>query len=233
MIYVLGMRYVGLDSLFVSVLNVLSLAEAGFGEALVFSMYEPMAKHDAKAVNALLAFYRKCYRIIGIVILALGICILPFLNFLVKGDVPAEVNMRILFCIHLLNTVIGYFTFAYRGSIFQAQQRVDISKRITLLIKIVSSIIQTALLIAYRNYYVYILVGPLATTAQNLIIANVAKKQYPEFYCEGMIEGDEKKEVQDKVAGLFFQKIGNIVLTSVDTVVISIFLGLKKSKKLT
>ena len=83
MIYVLGMRYVGLDSLFVSVLNVLSLAEAGFGEALVFSMYEPMAKHDAKAVNALLAFYRKCYRIIGIVILALGICMLPFLNFLV------------------------------------------------------------------------------------------------------------------------------------------------------
>lgn len=227
MIYVLGMRYIGLDSLFVAVLNVLSLAEAGFGEALVFSMYEPMAKHDAKAVNALLAFYRKCYRVIGIVILGMGICMLPFLDFLVKGDVPIEVDIRILFCIHLLNTVIGYFIYGYSGSIFRAQQRVDISKRIILLIKIVSGIIQTILLIACRNYYVYILVGPLATIAQNLLIANVAKKQYPEFYCEGMIKGDEKKEIQNKVAGLVFQKIGNIVLSSVDTVVISTFLGLE------
>ncbi len=227
MIYVLGMRYVGLDSLFVSVLSVLSLAEAGFGEALVFSMYKPMAEHDVKSVNALLSFYRKCYRVIGLVILGLGICMLPFLDFLVKGDVPAEVDMQILFCIHLLNTAIGYFTFAYKGSVFQAQQRVDVSKKISLLIKIVSTIIQTVLLVVCKSYYIYILVGPVATIAQNLLVAIAAKKQYPEFYCKGMIGGEDKKEIRNKVAGLVFQKIGNIVLASVDTVVISIFFGLE------
>lgn len=48
MIYTLGMEYVGLNSLFTSILQVLSFAELGIGSALVFSMYEPMAENDDK-----------------------------------------------------------------------------------------------------------------------------------------------------------------------------------------
>lgn len=226
MIYVLGMRYVGLDSLFTSLLNVLSLAELGFGGALVFSMYKPMAEHDVKTVNALLAFYKKCYRMIGIVILALGIGMIPFLDSLVNGDVPDSVNMQLLFCIQLFNTVIGYFTFAYKGSIFQAQQRVDISQKITLVLNVLSNILRTVILLVCKDYYIYLLVGPAVTILQNLLVAYYTKKQYPEFYCEGSISREEKKEIQNKVAGLIFQKISSIVLFSVDTVVISAFLGL-------
>ena len=40
-IYTLGVNYLGLNSLFTSILGVLSLAELGFGTALVFSLYEP------------------------------------------------------------------------------------------------------------------------------------------------------------------------------------------------
>ena len=40
MIYSLGIEYVGLNSLFASVLQVLNLAELGVGSAMVFSMYE-------------------------------------------------------------------------------------------------------------------------------------------------------------------------------------------------
>ena len=39
MIYSLGIEYVGLNSLFASVLQVLNLAELGVGSAMVFSMY--------------------------------------------------------------------------------------------------------------------------------------------------------------------------------------------------
>ena len=42
MIYTMGMNYIGLGSLFSSVLQVLSLAELGIGSALVFSMYKPI-----------------------------------------------------------------------------------------------------------------------------------------------------------------------------------------------
>ncbi len=227
MIYVLGMRYVGLNSLFTSILGVLSLAELGFGSALVFSMYKPMAENDVKTVNALLAFYKKCYRIIGLVIFVLGICMLPFLNVLVKEDVPDDVNMQLLFCIQLFDTVIGYFTFAYKGSIFQAQQRIDIRQKISLMLNVTFSIIRTVLLIICQNYYAYVLLGPVSAVLQNMLVAYYAKKLYPEYRCKGVISTKEKGEIRNKVAGLVVQKIGGIVLSSVDTIVISAFLGLR------
>ena len=39
MIYLLGVEYLGLNSLFTSVLQVLNLVELGVGSAMVFSMY--------------------------------------------------------------------------------------------------------------------------------------------------------------------------------------------------
>ena len=62
-IKILGVEYLGLNSLFASILQVLCLAELGVGAALVFSMYEPMAKGDTKKVCALLRLYRNIYLI--------------------------------------------------------------------------------------------------------------------------------------------------------------------------
>ena len=53
MLYILGTEYLGLDSLFASVLNFLSLAELGVGSALVYSMYKPIADHDTDQICAL------------------------------------------------------------------------------------------------------------------------------------------------------------------------------------
>ena len=46
MIYWLGVEYLGLDGLFISVLSVLNLAELGVGSAMVYSMYKPVAEDD-------------------------------------------------------------------------------------------------------------------------------------------------------------------------------------------
>lgn len=44
MIYCLGVEYLGLNSLFASILQVLNLAELGVGSAMVYSMYKPIAE---------------------------------------------------------------------------------------------------------------------------------------------------------------------------------------------
>ena len=49
-IYFVGVLYLGLNGLFTSILSVLSLAELGVGMAMVFSMYEPIAKDDTETV---------------------------------------------------------------------------------------------------------------------------------------------------------------------------------------
>jgi len=73
----LGSQYLGLGSLFQSVIQVLSLSELGFSAAMVYNMYKPAAEGNVAKMNALLNFYRRAYSIIGVVILGVGLCIIP------------------------------------------------------------------------------------------------------------------------------------------------------------
>ena len=69
----LGAEYLGLNSVFTSILQVLNLTELGFSSAIVFSMYKPIAKNDTDTICALMNLYKKIYKIIGIIILILVI----------------------------------------------------------------------------------------------------------------------------------------------------------------
>ena len=46
MIYFMGVQYLGLNSLFTSILQVLNLAELGVGSAMVYSMYKNFQLHQ-------------------------------------------------------------------------------------------------------------------------------------------------------------------------------------------
>lgn len=226
MINTMGMQYVGLGSLFTSILQVLSFAELGIGSALVFSMYKPIAEGDDKKVCALLNFYRKTYRVIGCVILIFGLAVLPFLQYLIAGDLPNDVNLRALFLIYLLNNVLGYFLFAYKQSLFTASQRTDMISKIGMGLQLISSIAQILVLELLHNYYAYAAIVPAITCLNNICIGILTDKHYPQYKCKGKIEKEELYSIEKKIGGMVFQKIGGIVLTSVDTIVISAFLGL-------
>ena len=227
MIYTLGMYYVGLGSLFSSILTVMSFAELGIGSALVFSMYKPMAQGDEKKISALLNFYKMAYRRIGLVILFMGIIISPFLDYLVTGDIPSEINLQKLFFLYVLNNLLGYFLYTYKQSLFIASQRVDMISKIELVLQILSNVAQIAILLTIRDYYLYVLVLPVITLLNNLAIGVMADKAFPQYKCVGILEKNELMEIKKKVGGMLFQKIGNIVLTAADTIVISSFIGLK------
>lgn len=227
MIYTFGMRYVGLGSLFTSIIQVLSFAELGVGSALVFSMYKPMAEGDDAKVSALLNLYRKAYRIIGLIIFAAGLLIMPFLDYLVADDFPEGINPQILFSLYLINNIAGYFLFAYKQSLFNASQRVDMISKISMFLQLLSGTSQIIILLTVKNYYIYVAVIPIITILNNLVLGVLADRAFPQYKCEGIVSRIEKKEIEKKVGGMLFQKIGNIVLQTADTLIISSFLGLK------
>lgn len=226
MICTLGMNFVGLGSLFTSILQVLSFAELGIGGALVFSMYKPIAEQDDEKVCALLAFYRRAYRIIGTVILIVGIVMLPFLKYLIKGDLPQGSNLYVLYSLYLLNNLIGYFLFAYKQSLFTASQRIDYISKIGMGLNLLSNVSQIIILLFTKNYYLYVAVIPIFTCVTNIIIGVVTDRVFPQYKCRGKIDKEELFTIKEKIGGMVFQKIGSIVLISVDSIVISAFLGL-------
>ena len=161
LLYSLGSEYLGLNSLFTSILTVLNLAELGFGSALVFSMYKPIAENDKKKICALLSVYKKIFVTIGILIAILGIAITPFIPKIINGDIPTNANIYILYIIYLSNTVVSYIFFAHKRALLIAYQRNDIVTNINSVISILLYCIQTVILLLYHNYYLYILFMPI------------------------------------------------------------------------
>ena len=96
-LHIMGTQYLGLTSLFYSILQMLNLMEMGFGTAIVYSMYKPIAENDTKTINALLAFYRKVYIVVGTLVAIIGIGLMPFLPYLIKDKVPSDINIYYLF----------------------------------------------------------------------------------------------------------------------------------------
>ena len=83
-IHTLGKSYLGINGLFSDILTMLSLTELGFDTAINFKLYKPLANNDEKRVRVLMKFYKQAYRIVGTVILILGLCLIPALPYLIK-----------------------------------------------------------------------------------------------------------------------------------------------------
>lgn len=226
MLYYLGSEYLGLDSLFNSILSFLSLAELGVGSALVYSMYKPIAENDPDMICALLNLYRRLYRYIGTFIFGAGVILIPFLPKLVKGDCPPDVNLYILYIVFLTNTAMTYWMYGYKVSLLSAHQRSDVESKVMLLLQSGMYMFQIAALLLFRNYYWYILWLPVFTILSNLILSRITDRMYPDYRCHGEISKEKQNDIKKKVLALFGTKANSVVLHALDNIVISAFLGL-------
>ncbi len=225
----LGNIYVGVDSLFVSILNMLSLSELGFSSAIVYSMYKPVAENDNEKIAALLDFYKKVYRIVGSVILLGGLILLPNIEmFIAEGtEYPTDINIHIVFLVFLINTSISYFFFAYKNALLIATMRNDIHSVIEMCRSMASHLLQIAVLVIFKNYYLFVIVLPIVTLANNFAINVVVNKRYPQYLSvKSKLDKQDRKDILTRVGALIGNKLGAVVFTSVDSIVISSFLGL-------
>ena len=55
-IITLGDEYLGLNSLLTNVVSMLAIVELGVGSAIIYNLYEPIAKKDNKTIISLLTF---------------------------------------------------------------------------------------------------------------------------------------------------------------------------------
>lgn len=226
-IYILGSEYLGLNSLFTSILSVLSLTELGVGSALVFSMYKPIAEDDSDTICALMNLYRRVYRIIGTIITVVGLSITPFITYFIKDKAyPSDINIYVLYLMYLFNTTISYFLFSYKTSLLRAHQRGDVTSKITTGLTFVQQILQIILIAIFKNYYAYVIIQPIFVVIANLINAYKVNQMYPQYKCYGEISKELKDDIKKKIVGLLSYKIYGVIFASVDTIVISRYLGL-------
>ena len=224
---VLGDKYLGLNGLFTSVLQVLNLTELGLSSAIVYSMYEPIAKNNEEQICALLRLFRKAYYVIAGLILAAGLLIIPWLPLFIEDDVSTiGVNIYAVYLIYLFNTVASYCFFGYRTVILTAFQRTDVSSNVSTVIQIAAYTAQILLIIGTKNYYAYLIVLPISTILVNVLNYIISKKMFPQYVCVGRVDSKILEGMKKQLVGLMVNKLCQTSRNSLDQICISAFLGL-------
>lgn len=225
-LWLLGPAYLGLNGLFGSLLGVLMLAELGFGMAVICSMYKPVADDDRELLCAYMKFFRSVYRWVGSAIFIVGLMLMPFLDKLVHGSVPPDINLHVLYFIHLVNTASSYGLFAYRGSILGAHHRNDVVKNIRSAVSVVQYVVVFLILLITRNYYHYLYATVFFTLLQNVLLVVASRRLFPGMEPRGELPPELRRKVISDVKSVFMHKVGGVITYSTDNLVISAFLGL-------
>jgi O-antigen/teichoic acid export membrane protein len=226
-IKVLGEHYLGLNGLFMNILNLVSFAELGIGAAITYSLYEPIAKKNESAILGLMQLYRRVYHAIAGIVLVIGLLITPFLKFLINGSTQNVGNIYIAFILFLLNTVFSYL-WNYKRSIFFANQEGYINSLNTLVFQVGAQIIQIIFLFVYPSYYLYLIIQLLLTVFSNLQISKLADKKYPFLKSKKKVGVPSKviDYIKRNVIGMVSSKLGGIVVNGTDNILLSVGLGL-------
>ena len=225
-VQVLGEQYLGLSSLFVSIFQVLNMAELGFSVAIIYNMYKPIAENDIDTVCALLNYYRKIYRRISIIIISVGLCLMPFIPYIINGSWPSDVNIYLLYFLFLINTGASYSIYAYKTALLNALQRLDLSKIAYTIVDLLQCVFQILCLVIFRNYYLFVVCMIAGTVFKNISTAYISKKMFPQFACRGTVTKETKKDVISRVKGIFICNVSSVTYTTFDSIILSVFVGL-------
>ena len=105
-------------------------------------------------------------------------------------------------------------------------QREDVVSNIHTLTTLAIRIIQIILLVLFRNYYVFILVQPLGTIANNILLQVYSKKLFPDIVPRGSVPNEIKANMTKQIKALIVSRIADVARNSLDNIIISSFIGL-------
>ena len=222
-INILGIEYLGINSMFYNILMLLSLADLGFGSAIVYSMYKPLAENDTDAIVALMTYYKKIYRKIAILVALIGVGMLPILPYVVnlKKEIP---YLPFYYLLYVANIVISYLM-AYKYTIITADQKGYLISVYSLIGSILQTIVQIVILVVFRSFLLYLIVFIIRTFLVNWFQSNKAKKVYPFINSTKELDLATKKSIFENVKSMFLYKFGGVVLNNTDNIIISIMIG--------
>ncbi len=225
-VLLLGREYLGLNGLFTDVLSMLSLAELGFSVSITYSLYRPVAQGDTEMIKSLVRLYRRVYRTIGMVVLALGLSLTPFLGFFFKEIPPNIPNIPLIYVLNLINASISYF-FTYKSTLLFVHQKKYIETSIRAAVSLAATAAQITVLFLTRNYLFYLYIAIGATVIQNAAIAVKADRLFPYLREKNVrpLPAGTLDEIYRNVRAMLLHRIGTVAVFNTDNLLISKFVG--------
>lgn len=221
----LVVEYLGLNGLFSSIISILNLSEFGIGSVIILSLYTPLAQDDKTQIAKLMTFIANIYRYVGFFVLFVGLLIVPFLNSLVKTTIEIP-ELKLIFILYVISSASTYF-YSYKRSLLIASQKEYISIINQTIFKAITYVIQIVVLLLTHNYLLYIACEIASNLASNIMISKRVDREYPYLNIIKLrfLKKETLKLYKDALAMMFY-KIGSIVISSTDNIIISSFVGI-------
>lgn len=221
----LPVEYLGINGLFSNVLALLTLAELGVGQSIVYSLYKSLASDDTETVKLLMKLFKKAYIAIGCFIIAAGFFMIPWLEWFIKDNNIS--NLRLFYVIFLLNTGISYF-YAYKRDIIIADQKQYINSIYQGIGQIILAVFQVVSLVVYESYLIYIALMLVITMCENWMVARKADKLYPYLResAAGCLSSDIYLKIKQNIKSMVGHRLGSVFVTSSPNIILSKFIGL-------
>ena len=225
-ILTLGVAYLGYNSVFSNILQMLSLADLGIGVAVTSYLYKPLADNECDRVNALMALYKKIYNIIGIIVLIIGIIISFILEYIIPDISISTGYLRCLFFIHLGGTVSSYYL-AYKRTLIIADQKSYVANLVDGISYLVISGVQILILLIKPNYMIFLVLNVAKNVISNVIISLFCNRKYGkiEKNVDNKLISEYKPQVVQYIKDVFISRIGAVVYYGTDSIIISIYRG--------
>ena len=223
----LGSEYLGVKGLFTNILSVLSLAELGIGSAIIYALYKPLAEKDQDKIAAIMQYYKKAYAVIGMVVAALGLSAMPFLDKIIRTQPNIKESIYLIYLLYLFNSVASYF-FSYRSALLTASQRQYIVQGYNYVITILVSILQIIFLVLTHEYLSYLIIRIVGSLGYNIWISQKAVKDYPYIRNRNVppLSAGERRSLFVNIRALAINKLSGVLVNSTDNIAITYFSGL-------
>lgn len=217
--------YVGINGLFTDILNILSLSELGVGTAITYALYGPIARNDIKKQQILMRMFRTFYRITAGFVLIAGMCLIPFLDVLMK-DRPDVDHLVVIYLLYLLNSVASYLLI-YKKTLVDAHQMNYITVLYHNGFLVLQDICQIIILFTTRNFVLFLIVAVVCTITGNVCMSRKADVLFPYLKesCHEKLPPEERQDILKNVKAMLMHKLGNVIVNNTDNLLISSFVG--------
>ena len=217
--------YVGINGLFTDILNILSLSELGVGTAITYALYGPIARKDYEKQKILMRLFRLFYRVTAAIVLIAGLLLIPFLDVLMK-DRPDVDHLVLIYLLYLLNSVISYLLI-YKKTLVDAHQMSYITVMYHNGFLVLQDICQIVILLCTKNFILFLMIAVFCTFLGNVCMSRKADKMFPYLKepCDGHLPKEEKQQIVRNVKAMMMHKIGTVVVSNTDNLLISSFVG--------
>lgn len=204
------------------IISYVFLAQAGFSDAVIYSLYKPFANKNKDDINAIYGGARKIFKRIGLIIF--GIICLVTLGLYLFYNFEDGFRSSALICFFIISTsyLISYFG---RGQTYMAVLSAAQEKYVYSLIfngvKLLCDILIVLVTMKFRSLESIAIVILIMKILEEIINRIVVKKKYPDLHEIARKDTSMVKMTKD----LAWTQVGYLILNNIDALLLMGFSG--------